>query len=97
MKLLITTFVSCLVSIQISDSGIPPVVGQSYNLTCSVSINVTNYTWSSTVGPLDNDKQILVLPMLSLSDAGKYTCEVQILGSMTYIANSSYTLFLQCK
>lgn len=57
--------------------------------------------WTSTAGLLDNNnEQILELPVLTLSDAGKYTCEVQInfeSDSTIYTANSSYALILQSK
>lgn len=73
-----------IVSVTIIGNGGPPVVGQSYNLTCSVSqsestSSVTSYQWKKEGEPLNNKAdETLVFSSLHLSHAGNYTCEVPI-------------------
>ena len=79
----------CTVSIYISDGGITPVVGVSYNLTCNVTADVTSYRWLKDGQQInDTEGDTLVLPSLDLTDIGNYTCEVEI-NSTNYSANIS--------
>ena len=83
---ILTEFV--LVSIQINDSGIPPVVGKEYSLTCDVSINVSSYQWrkDGEIFP-GKTEQVLEFHSLQLSDASNYTCEV-VVQSKNYTADN---------
>ena len=85
-----------IVSVQIIESGGPPVAGQSYNLTCNVSdpTNVTSYQWNKEGSSLvsETDK-ILAFPSLSLSDVGTYSCQVME-STETIGTSSDWTLVL---
>ena len=75
-------FANNIVSVQIIESEGPPVVGQSYNLTCNVSEsanNITNYHWKKEGASLINETdKTLAFPSFHLSDAGNYICEVSM-------------------
>ena len=79
---------SLLVSIQVYDSGALPVVGERYSLTCNVSTMVARYHWRQNGRIIPEETQeTLMLPSLTLSDAGNYACEVT-LNSRNYSANN---------
>lgn len=83
---------SLLVSVQVSDGGVPPTVGQNYSLTCNVTTDVSSYQWKKDGDILQGEvKETLRLPSLSLSSAGQYTCEV-IVKLVTYRADHSISL-----
>jgi hypothetical protein len=92
---ILTGFV--LVSIQISDGGIPLVIGQSYNLICDVSTNVSRYRWkrNGEVMPGEENK-FLEFQSLQLSNVGNYTCEVAI-GLRSYTAENHKSIILESK
>ena len=57
-----------------------PTVGQSYTLTCRVhgtDSPVTAYRWMKD-GFLLSQQETLVFSSIRLSDAGQYTCEVNV-------------------
>ena len=63
----------------ISDGGAYPKVGQSYTLTCNVTINVTIYQWRKNNEILQGEvEETLRFSSLNLSSAGQYTCEVSV-------------------
>ena len=72
------------VSVQISDSGAIPALGESYQLTCSASgaenLNpITTYRWTKKSG--SGQTQVgdtLSFTSLQLADAASYVCEVNI-------------------
>ena len=79
---------SLSVSIQVSDSGVSPELGQNYTLTCNVSVDVTSYNWTKDGEVLEGEvKETLFFPSLNLSSAGLYTCEAMV-NSTTYRANN---------
>ena len=84
---------SLLVAIILSDGGTTPVLGKSYVLNCSVyDTSMTTFQWKKDGIPQSISEQLLSFPMLSLSDAGYYTCSMTRNG-VTY--NSSQEIFLQ--
>ena len=79
---------SLSVSIQVSDSGVSPELGQNYTLTCNVSVDVTSYNWTKDGKVLEGEVNgTLFFPSLNLSSAGPYACEV-IVNSTTYRADN---------
>ena len=75
------------VSLQVSDGGISPVLGQSYELTCNSSAIVTGYQWMKDGEILMNERnEVLSFQVLTLSDSGLYTCQV-VVQSVNYTAN----------
>ena len=79
------------ISVQITASG-PPVVGQSYSLTCTVtgaenlSPSIT-YQWTKNNGAQTQigADRVLSFSSLRLSDAGQYTCQATV--SSSYLNN----------
>ena len=79
-------------SVQISDDGATPTVGENYQLTCSVSgaenLNPTfTYQWTKnndTRTQFGTNSSTLSFIPLRLSDAASYVCEVII--SSVYLA-----------
>ena len=59
-----------------------PTVGQSYTLTCSISGATTadtNYHWEKNGNQLSHNGPTLSFsPLIRLSDAGRYTCDISI-------------------
>ena len=84
------------VSVQITDGGVTPTVGQSYNLNCSTpGTSVMTFHWIVNGEILHGQtREVLSFSPLRLSDAGKYTCNVTV-NSMIY--SSSKTITLQSK
>jgi hypothetical protein len=73
------TVMITIFSIQIYDSGYLPMAGDQYSLTCNVSINVTSYQWKKDGQVIPNKTgDVLLFPSLLLSNAGEYTCEVEV-------------------
>ena len=75
------------VSVQISDGGVTPIAGESYQLTCSISgaenLNPTvNYRWTKNSGSgqtqVGTNSNTLSFTPLRLSNAGSFVCEVTI-------------------
>lgn len=76
-----------IVSLQISDGGDPPTVGQNYTLNCHVSgaetIQVfisykwTKYSNSTESHTLSNSSKLFFSP-LRLSNAGNYSCQINV-------------------
>ena len=94
LKLLITFLT--LVSVSITDDEATPTLGQCYVLTCSVfEANVTNYQWIKyEVIILNETRPTLSFQPLELSDAGLYTCVIDV-NATSY--NSSIGITLQSK
>ena len=65
-------------SITIDDSGATPVMGQSYNLTCTVNgTTVATYQWRKNWSVIPNESgSTLAFSPLRLPDAGWYSCGV---------------------
>ena len=82
-----TTPPTITVTVVVSDDG-TPTAGQSYTLTCSVSVaSVTTYQWRKNVSVIQGETtEMLSFSSLRLSDAGQYTCEVTV-NSMTYTSD----------
>ena len=71
------------VSILIDDKGINPVAGLNYSLTCKVlgidTLNTTvTYTWRKDDAPLSEVGPLLSFSPLRLSDAGQYSCAINM-------------------
>lgn len=92
------------VTIEVTDFGYTPVVGQRFELVCLVDLHGTlsgNLTFSWE-GPgqfptpetpsYDNERSILIFNPLKLSHEGEYTCSVR-LENFPYTAQ--YTYYLQ--
>ena len=63
----------------IGDCGVYPIVGQSYTLTCNVTINVTTFQWRKNNEILQGKvEEILRFSSLNLSSTGQYDCEVAV-------------------
>ena len=87
------------VSVQIITSG-APVLGQNYSLTCSVNgaenLNPTiTYQWTKNSGTqaqiqVGSDPRVLSFSPLSLSDAGRYTCQATV--SSLYLIDNINTM-----
>ena len=73
------------VQVTISDDGTVPSVGQNYTLTCNiinVTININTYIWQKDGETLaGKQERCLTLPLLNLSSAGEYTCEVVVVST----------------
>ena len=78
-----TTHPTTTVTVAVSGDG-TPTAGQSYTLTCSVSVaSVTTYRWRKNVSVIQAETtEMLSFSPLRLSDAARYTCEVTV-NSMT--------------
>ena len=81
----------------INDGGATPNVGQSYTLICSVSGGtVSSYQWRKDGAVLQGQtEEVLSLSHLRLSDAGRYSCEVNVTATsetFTAIQNRSITI-----
>ena len=90
----VATIMITVFSIQINGSGYPPLAGEHYNLTCNVSesANVTSYQWKKDGQKILNKTGVILLfPSLLLSDAGEYTCEVEV-NSVNYSTNKTIML-----
>ena len=86
------TIMITIFSIQIHDSGYSPMAGEYYYLTCNVSTIVTSYLWKKNSQKIFNKTgDILLFPSLLLSDAGEYTCEVEV-NSANYSTNRTIML-----
>ena len=81
------------VSIRITSDTTTPVVGESYSLTCDVTgANVITYLWTKdNVIPVNETSQVLPFPTLKLSQAGQYSCEVNV-SSDTYRASQNVSI-----
>lgn len=90
---IIIVAVSVPIQITIGDNGALPMVNRSYTLTCYVNVmTVTTYTWKKNNELLPNEQEsTLMFPSLNLSNAGEYTCEVNVL-SRIYRANKTISL-----
>ena len=70
---------------------IPPVLGETFHLTCNVTgannlKTITTYHWTKDNGTrtlLKNNAMIYNFSTFRLSDAGNYTCEVNV--NSTYL------------
>ena len=83
---------SLSVAIILSDDGTTPVLGKTYALNCSVyNTSMTIFQWKKD-DILQNINKQLSFSMLSLSDAGYYTC-IMTRNGVTY--NSSQEIILQ--
>ena len=81
LKLLITFLTLLkLVSVSITDDEATPTLGQCYVLTCSVfEANVTTYQWiKDEIIILNETSPTLSFQPLELSDAGLYTCDIDV-------------------
>ena len=73
-------------TVQITDSGSPPSPGQAYSLTCELtgvngSLTSSAYQWKRG-GNLVATEQSLSFSPLRLSDAGRYTCQFSLFGTV---------------
>ena len=74
------------VSVEITASIVEPLLGDFYILTCVVTggegLPSKTYQWTKNNGSqtqvLDNDQESLPFANLRLSDAGQYTCQVNL-------------------
>ena len=68
------------------------MTGESYDLNCSVSeVAVTRYRWTKRGNNTYSNQSLLSFPSLILSDAGEYTCEVEV-DSRNYSRMTTITL-----
>ena len=84
----------------INDGGATPNVGQSYSLTCSVGGgNVGSYQWRKDGAVLHGQTGgVLSFSSLTLSDAGRYTCEITVTAaSETFTALQNQSIITQCE
>ena len=85
------------VQLTVSDGGISPTLGRSYTLICNVTIAVSAYRWRENGIIIDDENgRVLFFPTLHLSDAGNYSCEVEV-ASTTYTATENKTIAFDCK
>ena len=84
-------------SVQISGSGRTPNLGQNYSLICSVpevNDNVT-YQWRKAGDSIEDGPSadgVLSFSPLRLSDAGLYTCNVDVNNTKIYDVSRVITL-----
>ena len=81
-------------------------VGEAFNITCAAhGLNVVDpkydYKWTQDVGNSISDNATISFSFLNISNAGKYTCEVNI-SSDNFIGGSvsgmsSYNFLIQSK
>ena len=85
-------------SFTIDDNGAAAIPGQNYSLLCSISDgDVREYRWWKDDAVL-NDKTTRVLSFspLSLSDAGRYTCEITVtVASQIFTIYQNHTVIIQ--
>ena len=89
IKYIVKYYLSSDSTLQISDGGVTPVIGQRYNLTCNIVESISfdyTYNWRKDGAILINESgSTLVFSQLRLFDAGRYTCEV--VGTVSIISN----------
>ena len=93
----------------VSESGVTPIIGIIYSLTCTVSgverlTNATiTYRWLKDGGLLSNQtNETLSFASLSFFDVGVYSCEVTVMSSfisnpITTHSTTSINITLKCK
>ena len=73
------------ITVTVTDSGTQPVTGQDYSLECNV-VGANNFTreWkkNDVVLPQVLQNPVLRFTPFNLSDAGQYTCEVNVKGEI---------------
>ena len=73
------------IQVVVTDYGNQPVVGQNYRIACSISGTAgKNYTlqWKKNGAVLPQSQQNLAFTPFKPSDAGQYTCELEIDGEI---------------
>ena len=98
------------VTVQIDNGGLVPVAGQQYFITCNISgVKVLDpsitYRWiknnGSTHMQTGNDSKSLFFSILKLSDAGEYSCQINIhslyIGEDIFMVTSSLSIVMRSK
>ena len=91
----IDIYILFVVFIQISDGGIPPVLGQNYTLSCNSSANITSYQWMKDGRILMNEvEEVISFNPLTLLDDGNYSCEVDV--DSVWYKDNNFSLQSKC-
>ena len=73
------------ITVQIRNNGAAPILEQSYFLNCEVTgtrDSISTYQWQKDDTVLSETGPILSFSSLRLSDAGQYTCQVTVNGTV---------------
>ena len=92
-----------MISVKVSDEGVLPVTGLNFSLICDILGDYghlhpnVSYLWTSSSSYATTNNNSLFFYSLHLSDAGEYTCQVNVASpylknNITAVASYSLTI-----